>query len=138
MTLVVDASAVVAGLVDAGEIGSWAADRFAGERLAAPHLMPVEVANILRKAELVGEVSAETAALAYADLVDLPVDLYPFEPFGQRVWSLRHTVSAYDAWYVAVAEAFGAVLVTIDIRLALSPGPICEFVTPPLGGIEGN
>lgn len=89
MTVVVDASVIVAALVDAGPIGRWAERQLQTERLAAPHLLPVEASNVLRRAELVGDLSSEIAALAHADLMDLPIELYPYEPFADRVWQLR-------------------------------------------------
>lgn len=133
MTVVVDASAVVAALVDAGSDGRWAESELAREGLAAPHLMPVEAANILRRAVLAGDLSADTAALAHDDLVHLRVDLFPYEPHAQRVWQLRDNLTAYDAWYVALAEDLGIPLVTLDQRLARANGPRCEFRLPPKG-----
>lgn len=130
MTLVVDASVVVAALVDTGAIGQWADQLLASDDLAAPHLMPAEVANILRRAALVGEISADTAALAHADLLTLRVGLFAYEPVAARVWELRENVTAYDAWYVALAELLGAQLATLDSRLANSSGPRCGFSTP--------
>ena len=131
MTLVVDASLVVAGLVDNGPVGTWAADRLESDDLAAPHLMPGEVANMLRRASLAGEISAESASLAHADLVSLQVSYYPYEPFAERVWDLRQNITSYDAWYVAVAESLDTWVATIDLRLRNAPGPRCKFVTPP-------
>lgn len=131
MTVVVDASAVVAALVDAGSDGRWAESELAREGLAAPHLMPVEAANILRRAVLAGDLSADIAALAHDDLVHLRVDLFPYEPHAQRVWQLRDNLTAYDAWYVALAEDLGIPLVTLDQRLARANGPRCEFRLPP-------
>jgi len=131
VTAVVDASVVVAALVDSGSLGHWAEERLAGDRLAAPHLMPVEAANVLRRAELSGDLSADVAALAYADLLDLSVDLFTFEPFAGRVWQLRASITAYDAWYVALAEALDTNLATLDRRLAATAGPTCGFDTPP-------
>jgi len=133
MTVVVDASAVVAALVDAGPDGQWAASELAHDGLAAPHLMPVEAANILRRAVIAGDLSAEVASLAHEDLLQLRVDLFPYEPHAHRVWQLRANVTAYDAWYVALAEALGAPLVTIDQRLARANGPRCPFRLPPAG-----
>ena len=126
--MIVDASVVVAALVDSGPAGTWAEERLAAGRPAAPHLMPAEVANVLRRAELGGELSADVAALAYADLVALPVELYPFEPFAGRVWQLRHAITAYDGWYVALAETLDTPLATLDGRLATAPGPRCTIV----------
>jgi predicted nucleic acid-binding protein len=130
LTLVVDASMTAAALIDSGPDGSWADQLMATDHLAAPHLMPVAVANILRRAALSGDISSDSAALAHADLLDLRVELFPYEPFAPRVWELRDNVTAYDGWYVAVAEALGASLATLDRRLAGAPGPHCTFLTP--------
>lgn len=127
--VVLDASAAVALLLDVGPDGAWTEQVLAGEQLAAPHLMPVEAANILRRAAMRGEISADAAALAHADLLALPVDLFPYEPFAPRVWELRENISAYDGWYVALAEALGANLVTLDGTLSRAPGPRCAFLT---------
>ncbi|MBI2764221.1 MAG: type II toxin-antitoxin system VapC family toxin [Chloroflexi bacterium] len=131
MTVVVDASAVVAALVDNGPDGQWAGSELARESLAAPHLMPVEAANILRRAVLAGDLSADSAAQAHDDLVELRVDLFPYEPHALRVWQLQDNLTAYDAWYVALAEALGAALITLDERMSRAPGPQCAFRLPP-------
>lgn len=60
-----------------------------------------------------------------------PVVRYPYEPFAERVWELRPTVTPYDAWYVALAESLNARLATLDLRLSRAPGPRCGFVLPP-------
>lgn len=130
MSLVVDASVVVAALIDAGSDGIWAEERLGSDALAAPHLLPVEVASVLRRAVLAAEVSADSASLAHSDLLDLPLDLFAYEPVADRVWELRNSVSAYDAWYVAVAESLDAPLATLDRRLSRSKGPRCRFVVP--------
>jgi len=131
VSIVVDASTVVAALIDAGINGTWAMERVRKHPLAAPHMMPAEAANIVRRAHLANKLTGEVAALAYRDLLNLPMDLYPFGPFAKRIWELRETVTAYDAWYVALAEALGAPLATLDQRLANAPGPVCRFSTPP-------
>jgi predicted nucleic acid-binding protein len=131
VTVVVDASVVVAALVDAGSDGRWAESELAGEDLAAPHLMPVEAANILRRAVLAGDLSDDVASLAHDDLVQLRVELFPYEPEAERVWELRDNLTAYDAWSVALAEALGAPLVTLDQRISRAPGPRCEVRLPP-------
>jgi predicted nucleic acid-binding protein len=131
VTVVVDASAVVAALVDNGSDGQWAGSELVRESLAAPHLMPVEAANILRRAVRAGDVSSDSAGQAHDDLVHLRVDLFPYEPLALRVWQLRDNLTAYDAWYVALAEALGAALVTLDERLSRAPGPQCAFRLPP-------
>ena len=129
--LVIDASLVVAALVDTGPDGTWADEILASDVLVAPHLMPAEVANILRRAALSGDITAETAALAHADLLALRVDLFPYAPFAARIWELRPNVTAYDAWYVALAESLDASLATLDIRLSEASGPRCRFRVPP-------
>ena len=129
--LVVDASVVVAALVDPGPTGVWAERVLLSAPLAAPHLLTAEAANILRRLQRAGRVPADTASLAHADLVELPVALFPYEPVADRVWALRDTVTAYDAWYVALAEELGAPLATLDAKLANAPGPACTFLQPP-------
>ena len=131
MTVVVDASAVVAALVDGGSDGRWAESELVGQPLAAPHLMPVEAANILRRVALAGDLSADVASLAHDDLVQLRVELFEYEPQAERVWQLRNNLTAYDAWYVALAEALGAPLVTLDERISRASGPRCEVRLPP-------
>lgn len=128
--LVVDASIVVAALIDSGKDGTWAHELLGTDQLAAPHLMPVEVANILRRAVANGDLSADSAALAHADLLALRVELFPYGPFGPRVWELRGNLTSYDAWYVALAETLEARLATLDVRLRRSQGPRCLFETP--------
>lgn len=127
---------VVAGLTDSGTDGRWAESLLAGDSLAAPHLMPVEAANILRRAALAGDISADAASLAHNDLVDLRVEFFPYQPCAARVWELRDNVTGYDGWYVAVAELLDAPLATLDGRLANSPGPRCQFLLPPAGARE--
>jgi predicted nucleic acid-binding protein len=131
VTLVVDAACVVAGLVDDGPDGRWAESMLASTQLAAPHLMPVEVANILRRAARAGDISDDTASLAHRDLLALDVELFPYEPFAPRVWQLRTNATAYDAWYVALAEALSAPLATLDRKLARAPTVRCTFRLPP-------
>ena len=130
MTLVLDSGLVVAALVDSGPVGIWADHLLATDDLAAPHLLPVEVANVLRRATLAGEISADIAALAHADLLSLRIELFAYEPFAMRVWELRDNVTAYDGWYVALAESLRVKLATLDLRLAKAAGPRCAFATP--------
>jgi predicted nucleic acid-binding protein len=130
VTRIVDASAVVAALVDSGPEGTWAEDELIADQLAAPHLLPVEVTNILRRAALAGEISDDVGALAMADLLALRIELFPFEPLAARVWELRGNVTAYDAWYVALAEQLEAPLVTLDRKLSRAAGPRCAFRVP--------
>lgn len=131
MTLVVDATVVVAALVDSGPEGTWAEQILMGEPLMAPHLMPVEVANILRRAAVSGDFSSDVATLAHGDLLRLRVQLFPYEPVAERAWELRENIPMYDSWYVALAEAVDSPLATLDRRLSRSPGTGCEFALPP-------
>jgi predicted nucleic acid-binding protein len=130
VTAVVDASLVVSALVDGGSTGSWAESLLAREPLSAPHLMPVEVADILRRAAAAGEISADVAAMAHTDLLDMRVELFPYGPFAPRVWELRDNLTCYDAWYVALAEFLGSRVATPDLKLARATGPRCSFETP--------
>jgi predicted nucleic acid-binding protein len=132
VTVVVDASVIVAALVDGGADGEWAESMLIREDLVAPHLMPVEVTNTLRRAVRAGELSVDVAVLAHGDLVRLRVDLFPYEPHAERVWKLRDNLTAYDAWYVALAEALELPFVTLDRRVASAPGTKCEFRLPPM------
>jgi predicted nucleic acid-binding protein len=88
VTVVVDASVVVAGLASGGAAGGWAESVLEGEPLAAPHILPVEAASILHRAERAGEISADAASLAYADLLRLRVEYFPYAPFAGRIWEL--------------------------------------------------
>ncbi len=128
---VCDASAVVAMLLDAGADGQWATEALRGVDLCAPALMPFECANVLRRQEINGLVSADQSALAHADLIDLVVELWPYEALAERAWELRNTLSSYDAAYVALAEVLDAPLVTLDRRIARAPGIECAIDTPP-------
>jgi len=131
VTIVVDSSVVVAALIDTGLTGQWAESVLVSDALAAPHLMLVEVANILRRSTVAGEVSSDVASLAHAELVARRIELFPYAPLASRVWELRSNVTAYDGWYVALAEALSAPLITLDHKLTLAPGLRCEFTVPP-------
>jgi predicted nucleic acid-binding protein len=121
--IVVDASAVVEVL-----LGTPAADLVAhrlfgaGETLHAPHLLDIEVAHALRRFVARGEIGNQRGRTAVADLADFPLHRYPHEPLLLRVWDLRNSLTAYDAAYVALAEALGAPLITRDSRLAGATG----------------
>ncbi len=130
MTIVVDASVIVAALVDSGREGQWAEMTMAQESLAAPELALVEASNILRRLERADEVSSLEATLSHRDLLQLDLDLVPFAPFAGRVWELRNNLTSYDAWYVALAEALDCPLATLDTRLARAPGPECTIIVP--------
>lgn len=126
--VVCDASALIALLLDSGPDGQWASEHLSGAELFAPSLLPYECANIIRRHELAGVVSADLAAQAHVDLVDLAVNLWPYELLSSRVWQLRANLSSYDASYVAVAETIGADLITLDRRMSRAPGIGCAIV----------
>lgn len=93
-----------------------------GESWHAPQLVDLEVAQVLRRFERTGELDAERAAEAMADLVDLPLRRHPHLPLLERIWALRGNATAYDAAYLTLAEALAAPLVTRDRKLARVPG----------------
>jgi predicted nucleic acid-binding protein len=121
--IVVDASAVIEVLLNTAA-GEALTDRLLepSETVAAPHLLDVEVLQVLRRYTLVGDIDSERGQQAVEDLHDLPILRYPYDPFLQRTWELRHNVTAYDAVYIALAEALDATLLTRDERLASAPG----------------
>lgn len=128
--VVCDASALVAVLLDDGPAGTWSAEALAGADLSAPSLVMFEVANIIRRHELAGTVSADQAAQAHADLLDLAIETWPYDLLAGRAWALRANLSTYDAAYVALAETLGATLVTLDRRMGDAPGVRCAVLTP--------
>lgn len=121
--IVVDASAALEVLLNTPTAHRIAARLFAqGETLHAPHLIDVEVAQVLRRLHRRGEIDAARATQALEDLTDLPLVRHPHGVLLTRVWDLRDNATAYDASYLALAEALGAVLVTCDGALAAVPG----------------
>lgn len=128
--VVCDASAVVAVLLDAGPDGRWATGALTGADLAAPSLLLFEAANIIRRHELAALITADQAAQAHADLLDLTVEQWPYDLLTPRVWQLRKNLTSYDASYVALAELLGTAVVTLDRRLGRVPGLRCTVATP--------
>jgi predicted nucleic acid-binding protein len=121
--IVVDASALLEFLLQT-PLGTRVEVRLFrdGDELHAPCLVDVEVVQGLRRLVRAGEVSAERAAEAIADLIDLDLHRHPHIDLLTRAWKFRENVTAYDAIYVALAEALDARLVTCDARLAHAPG----------------
>lgn len=128
--VVVDSSALVAVLLDGGRAGEWAASAISEAQLRAPALIDFETANVLRRHEIAGDISADQAAQAHLDLMELTIERWPYDLLADRSWRLRHNLSVYDASYVALAELVGAPLVTLDERLARAPGLRCDVLTP--------
>ena len=121
--IVLDASALI-DLLLRGEGVEAIEDRvFApGESLNVPHLIDLEVAQVLRRYRLAGELGDSRAEEAFDDLAALPLQRHPHDILLPRIWELRHNATAYDAAYLALAEALDAPLLTRDRRLAASRG----------------
>jgi len=120
-------------VLDASAALDWLLQTAAGQRierriyshhesLHAPHLLDLEVGQVLRRLVREGAVSAQRAEQAIEDLLDLRIARYPHFVLLPRIWQLRHNLSAYDAAYVALAENLGARLLTRDARLASVSG----------------
>jgi predicted nucleic acid-binding protein len=121
--IVVDASALLEFLLQTS-LGARVEARLFGEEdeLHAPHLLDVEIAQGLRRLVRTGEVSSGRAEEAIADLTDLDLHRHAHLDLLDRAWKLRDNISAYDAMYVALAEAIEAPIVTCDSPLAKAPG----------------
>ena len=119
--LVLDASALLRALLpgtDPDLIARLGSDR----DLHAPHLLDLEIVSALRRLNRSRRLSADRARDALTDLSDLNLTRYPHELLLPRIWQLRENLTAYDAAYVALAEALEAPLLTADARLARSSG----------------
>ena len=120
--IVVDASVLLEVLLQTEAAGVVEERLFDGSTLHAPHVLDLEVAQVLRRYERAGELSAGRGREALEDLAAFRIERYPHHPFLQRIWALRANATAYDACYLALAEALDAPLVTRDRRLAGVPG----------------
>jgi len=121
--IVPDASVMVEvllGTPSAARIAHRLFDR--GETLHAPHLIDLEVTQALRRYQASAEMSAQRAYQALIEFARMPLERHSHWPFLERIWELRRNLTAYDAAYVALAEALGALLLTCDRALASAPG----------------
>ena len=125
--LVVDASVLAPVVADVGSDGERFRERLRGERVIGPDLLRVEVASVLRRHAGNGSLTAQQANHAIDDLLAFPITVYPTAPLLRRAWELRPNVTAYNACYVALAEAVGYPLLTADRRLANAPGLRCAL-----------
>ena len=125
--IVVDASVLAVALADDGADGSSARGAVADEVLAAPELVDLEVLSVWRRQVAAGKMTARRAAQAVSDLAALPLRRMSHRLVLQRCWDLRHTVTMYDAAYVALAEALVIPLLTADARLSRAAGLRCEI-----------
>ncbi|MGH9744873.1 MAG: type II toxin-antitoxin system VapC family toxin [Candidatus Acidiferrales bacterium] len=117
--MVVDASAILEVLLQTP--AARRVNRFifaANETLHAPHLIDLEIAQVLRRYVRTSVISADRGAEALTDLVDFPLTRYPHQVLLFRIWQMRHGLTAYDAAYLALAEALDAPLITRDRAMA--------------------
>jgi predicted nucleic acid-binding protein len=122
--IVVDASAAVLGLLNDGD----SRQVLGAEDVSVPHLVDSEIAQALRAQVRRGKVDPGDAGRALARWAELGVRRHPAVGLLPRIWGLRDNVTAYDATYVALAEALGCPLLTGDARLAAAPGPRCPMM----------
>ena len=121
--IVADASAILELLLrtDAGREGEARLLR-RGETIHAPALIDLEIAQVLRRYVVRGELTASRARISLDTLVLFPMERYTHEPLIDRIWGLRDNLTAYDAAYVALAEGLRAPLLTCDAKVASAPG----------------
>jgi predicted nucleic acid-binding protein len=122
--IVLDASAAIDWLLQTPAGRQIEARIYArNESLHAPHLLDLEVGQVLRRLARDSVIAAQRAEEAIEDLIALRITRYPHFVFLTRIWKLRHNFSAYDAAYLALAETLGATLITREARLASAPLP---------------
>lgn len=124
--IVVDASVLAPALADDGADGDRVRERLRGEQLAAPELIDLEIVSTIRRAARAGRLDDRRSGQALTDLVALPLRRVPHLPLLSRVWELRDNLTAYDAAYVALAEALDALLLTADGPMGRASGVCCE------------
>lgn len=100
------------------------------EEMGTPELIDVEVLGLIRRDTTLGLLHESRAAIAVAELNDWCGERFTHRPFSERAWAPRENVRTWDAYYVALAEALDAPMVTLDRRLERADGPECEFIIP--------
>jgi predicted nucleic acid-binding protein len=119
--IVVDASAVLDVLLETPRAVPVQRRLFRSrETIVAPHLIDIEVVQVLRRYQASGQLDEKRSIEAIDDYLALPIERYPHLQLLNRMWEVRQTLTAYDATYVALAELLGAPLLTTDARLARS------------------
>lgn len=122
MPIVLDASAAVEWLLRLSRADAVEERLSSASTVHAPHLLSVEVTQVLRRYAARGHLTPERGAQALDDLDDLGVAYHPHGPLLRSAWQLRENLTAYDATYVVLARALGARVLTLDARLAGAPG----------------
>src|SRR5688572_20952827 len=131
--IVIDASAAVDLLIGSAEKLEWLDQRLQSEHdLQVPAVFDIEVLHSLRRLEASQAVAAPVLAVALQGYPALRISRHDHVQLRSRIWELRHNLSAYDAAYVALAEALAAPLITTDMRLAGSSGHDAAIEAPPV------
>jgi predicted nucleic acid-binding protein len=121
--IVIDASALLDALLPTRAVALVEKRIFDPEEtIHAPDLLDLEITQVLRRYERTRQASAERCRAAFQDLIELPLIRHPHDILLPRIWELRDCVTAYDAAYVALAEALDAPLLTRDEHLAGARG----------------
>lgn len=127
--LVVDASCLFEVVVGGAGAAAVRERMAADDDQAAPHVVDVEVLGVVRRQHLSGRLDRTVASQALEDLQSWPGERFGHQLLLPRAWELKDTVRGWDAMYVALAEALGGVLITMDRRLAAATGPRCPIET---------
>jgi len=127
--IVIDSSALIEVLLRSPRAAVIEKRIFAPyETLHAPHLLDLEVAQVLRRYCMSGEMTLRRGIEAITDLLNFPLTRYPHDIFLDRIWGLRNSLTSYDAAFVALAESLPATLLTCDAKLAATSGHKASIV----------
>ena len=138
MTVVVDASVLVAAVAHLGADGTWSETVIAeaartNRALVGPQMLLAEAMSVLHRLERTRRLESSEANLARHDLLTLEIELFPFAPLADRVWELRPKLGIYAGWNVALAQTLDCPLLTLDRRLSRAAVSACGVITPPPG-----
>jgi predicted nucleic acid-binding protein len=129
--LIVDATCLYEVVADTHQAEAIRARLAADHDHAAPHVVDVEVMNVIRRHAMAGRLDATAANQAIDDLRDWPGERFGHRALLTRAWELRHNVRGWDAIYVALAEVLDATVLTLDGRLSTASGPTCPIEVVP-------